>query len=139
MTDAAPLRILLVDDSEDDLFLMKEALDSERICNDVDSVRSGEEALEYLRRPDQKHPSIVLLDINMPRMNGFETLEMIKADPDLRSIPIAMLTTSKSDEDMLRSYHDGACSFISKPLSMESLGRLAKAFSLYWTLVARTP
>ena len=140
MTDqhARALDILLVDDSEDDVFLMKEALVSERILNIVHTASSGEQALAYLRQRSVK-PALVLLDINMPGMTGFDVLKEMKADPRLAALPTVMLTTSQSELDIVRSYSEGACSFITKPLDIQKLREIAESFSLYWTLVARVP
>ena len=81
----------------------------------------------------------MLLDINMPKMNGFEVLQMMKSDPLLRTIPVVMLTTSTRDEDVARSYDGGACSFVSKPVNLEKLKEVIKQFALYWTLVSVVP
>ena len=106
-------------------------------------VHDGEEALAYLRREgrhrDARAPGLVLLDINMPKMNGFEVLRIMKSDPVLRTIPVVMLTTSTRDEDIARSYDGGACSFVSKPVSFEKLKEVIKQFTLYWTLVSVVP
>lgn len=138
-----PVEILLVEDNEDDVILLKESMKDEGLLNVVHVVHDGEEALAYLRRedpyPEATRPGLVLLDINMPRKNGFEVLKELKEDPELRSIPIVMLTTSSRDEDIVRSYSDGACSFITKPVLFDDLRRVVQQFSLYWSLVARLP
>lgn len=111
--------------------------------NVIKAVRDGEEALTYLRRQepyrDVAVPGLILLDINMPKTNGFEVLGAMKADPTLRSLPVVMLTTSDREEDILRSYADGACSYIGKPLDLDHFTKLVKHFELYWTSVARLP
>lgn len=138
-----PIEILLVDDNDDDVVLLEESLKDSKFVNLLHVVRDGEEALAFLRRlpPYQtaSPPGLVLLDINMPKMNGFEVLSAMKADPDLKAIPVVMLTTSTRDEDIVRSYDGGACSFVSKPVSFESLKEVIKQFSLYWSLVAVVP
>ena len=141
MKENAPqaLDILLVDDSEDDILLMREALASERVLNIVHSAQSGQQALDYLRQGEVALPALVLLDINMPGMTGFEVLDEMKAEPELASIPVVMLTTSRNEMDVVRSYSGGACSFITKPIDLSQLQTVAHTFSLYWTLVARTP
>lgn len=140
---AKPIEILLVDDNDDDIVLLEESLKDSKFVNLLHVVHDGEEALAYLRRqsPYQSAtpPGLVLLDINMPKMNGFEVLGAMKADPDLKTIPVVMLTTSTRDEDIVRSYDGGACSFVSKPVSFESLKDVIKQFALYWSLVAVVP
>jgi len=137
------IEILLVDDSDDDVLLLKESFQDSHMVNLVHVVHDGEEAIDYLKRRG-KHasattPGLVLLDINMPRKNGFEVLEEMKADPALRGIPVVMLTTSTRDVDIARSYAKGACSFVSKPVSFEKLKEVIRQFALYWTLVAVVP
>jgi CheY-like chemotaxis protein len=138
-----PIEILLVDDNEDDVVLLEESFRDSKFLNLMQVVNDGEEALAYLRREGQygaaKTPGLVLLDINMPRMNGFEVLRAMKADPLLRTIPVVMLTTSTRDEDIARSYDSGACSFVSKPVNFEKLKEVIKQFTLYWSLVSVVP
>ncbi len=138
-----PIEILLVDDNDDDIVLLTESFADSRFLNILQVVHDGEEALEYLRQEGRYHsakpPGLVLLDINMPRMNGFEVLQAMKSDPILRTLPVVMLTTSTRDEDIARSYAGGACSFVSKPVSFEKLKEVIKQFTLYWTLVSVVP
>lgn len=138
-----PMEILLVEDNEDDIVLEQEALSEAKLVNIMSVVRDGEEALAYLKRQgryhDAKVPGLILLDINMPKKNGFEVLDEIKADPDLRHIPVVMLTTSESERDIVRSYATGACSFITKPMDFDKFGEVIKQFALYWAIVARIP
>ena len=119
-----PVVILMADDDEDDRLLARDALDESRLINDVRFVTDGVELLDYLRRtgaytdPETSpRPSVILLDLNMPRMDGREALEEIKRDPELRRIPIVVMTTSEAEEDILRSYDLGAASFITKPIT----------------------
>ena len=120
-----PIEILLVDDNDDDIILLEESFRDSRFLNLLQVVHDGEEAIEYLRRQGRhrsaKLPGLVLLDINMPKMNGFEVLQVMKADPVLKSIPVVMLTTSTRDEDIARSYDGGACSFVSKPVNLDTV------------------
>lgn len=138
-----PIEILLVDDSDDDVVLLEESLKESKFVNQLHVVRDGEEAIAFLRREGAYHdtvlPGLVLLDINMPRMNGFEVLSAMKGDPLLKTIPVVMLTTSTRDEDVIRSYDGGACSFVSKPVNFEKLKEVIKQFALYWSLVAVVP
>ena len=112
--NAHPMEILLVEDNEDDILLEQEALADVKLVNLMSVVRDGEEAMAYLRRQGQyrhaKLPGLILLDINMPKKNGFEVLKEIKADPELRHIPVVMLTTSDNERDIVKSYAKGACS-----------------------------
>jgi len=138
-----PLELLLVEDNEDDIVIIREAFADARLGNVLNTVRDGEEALAYLRQEgryqDAHRPGLVLLDINMPKKNGFEVLETIKAHPQLRSLPVIMLTTSDREEDIVHSYADGACSYIRKPVDLNQFNEVVKHFELYWTLVSRIP
>jgi len=138
-----PLDILLVDDNDDDILLVRESFEEARLVNIIHVVRDGEEAMKYLRREGKykkaKPPGMVLLDINMPKKNGFEVLEEMKADPHLRQMPVVILTTSDREDDIIKSYSNGACSFITKPVNFDKLKEVARHFSLYWALVAEIP
>ena len=138
-----PMEILLVEDNEDDILLEQEALADAKLINLMHVVRDGEEALSYLRRQgryqDAQRPGLILLDINMPRNNGFEVLNEMKADPALMHIPVIMPTTSESEADVVISYAKGACSFITKPMDFDKFGEVVQQFALYWTLVSRVP
>ena len=140
---AQPVEILLVEDNEDDIVLIQEAFADTRLVNVLSTVRDGEEALAYLRREgrykDAHRPGLVLLDINMPKKNGFEVLESLKADPRLRPLPVIMLTTSDREEDIALSYANGAWSFIRKPVDVAWLKGVVQQFDQYWTLVWRIP
>lgn len=138
-----PLQLLLVEDNEDDIVLIEEAFAEAKLLNVISKVRDGEQALSYLKQEDPfkhvKPPGLVLLDINMPRKNGFEVLQEMKNHPALQSIPVIMLTTSEREDDIARSYMHGACSYIRKPMTLERFVRVVKDFELYWTLVSRVP
>lgn len=142
-TEMPPLDILVVDDNEDDVLLLQESLRDLPAVHIVHAVRDGEEALTYLRREGQYakacRPALVLLDINMPRKNGFEVLAEMKTDPLLRMIPVVMLTTSNRDADILTAYDGGACSFVTKPVDFDRLRLIAEHFVCYWTTVAQVP
>jgi len=137
------LEILLVEDNDDDIFMVEEAFSEAKLINIVSVVKNGEEALAYLRREGQyenaARPGMVLLDINMPKKNGFEVLREMKSDAGLSAIPVVMLTTSEREEDILHSYLGGACTFISKPVDIEKLKQIANRFEIYWALVAKVP
>jgi len=138
-----PIEILLVEDNEDDIILVEEAFAGARMMNVINNVRDGEEALAYLLREgpykNAVRPGLILLDINMPKKNGFEVLEAIKANPQLQPLPVIILTTSEREEDVVRSYVYGACSYIRKPVSLERFIDVVKQFEVYWTLVSRVP
>jgi len=140
---AQSLEILLVEDNEDDILLEQEAIIEAKLINLMYVVRDGEEAMAYLRREGKYQnaqlPGLILLDINMPKKNGFEVLNEIKTDPALMHIPIVMLTTSDSESDIVKSYAKGACSFITKPMDFYKFGEVIQQFALYWALVARVP
>lgn len=141
-----PITLLLADDDADDRLLMQEALEESRLVNDLRFVTDGEELMDYLcRRGDYADPAqspkpgLILLDLNMPRKDGREALEEIKANPALRRIPIVILTTSKAEQDVLRSYDLGVNSFITKPVTFEGLVEVMKAFSRYWLQIVELP
>lgn len=146
MTDQRCLTILLADDDEDDRMLTREALLESRVPNQFHCVGDGLELLRYLRQEDDYRdserypvPSLILMDLNMPRMDGREALREIKADPRLRSIPVIILTTSSAEEDMLRVYDLGAASFITKPVTFDKLVDLMKSMGRYWTEFVALP
>ena len=138
-----PIEILLVEDNEDDVILIEEAFAGARMMNVINNVRDGEAALAYLRQEgpykNAVRPGLILLDINMPKKDGFEVLEAIKANPQLQPLPVIMLTTSDREEDIVRSYVYGACSYIRKPVSLERFIDVVKQFEVYWTLVSLVP
>lgn len=140
---AQPVEILLVEDNEDDVLLEQEAIVEAKLVNLMYVVRDGEEAMAYLRREGKYQnaqlPGLILLDINMPKKNGFEVLKEIKADPAIMHIPIVMLTTSDSESDIVKSYAKGASSFITKPMDFDKFRDVMRQFALYWALVARVP
>ncbi len=141
-----PINILMADDDEDDRLLTLDALKESRVLNNLYCVEDGVELLEYLRREgkfadpkDSPRPSLILLDLNMPRMDGREALQEIKADPALRGIPVVILTTSKEEEDMLRGYDLGCASYITKPVNFEGLVDLMRTLGRYWIEFVELP
>jgi CheY-like chemotaxis protein len=140
------ITILLADDDPDDRQLTRDAFAENRLVNMLHTVEDGEELMEYLRRQgryaDQKNtplPGLILLDLNMPRKDGREALKEIKADPELRRIPIVVLTTSKAEEDILRTYDLGVNSYVTKPVTFKSLVELIKVLGRYWFEVVELP
>lgn len=141
-----PITLLFADDDADDRFLVKEALAESRLVNDLRFVTDGEQLMDYLyhrgeySEPDSAPcPGLILLDLNMPRKDGREALKEIKADPNLRRIPVVILTTSKAEEDILRTYELGVNSFITKPVTFEGLVEIIKALSIYWFQIVELP
>ena len=140
------ITILLADDDPDDRQLTRDAFAENRLANVLNTVDDGEELLEYLQRrgryADQRNeplPGLILLDLNMPRKDGREALKEIKADPELRRIPIVVLTTSKAEEDILRTYDLGVNSYVTKPVTFKSLVELIKVLGRYWFEVVELP
>ena len=138
-----PIEILLVEDNEPDLDLTMEALQSGKLHNRIHIARDGIEALEFLRK-EGKHanaprPHLVLLDLNMPRMDGRETLAEIKRDPNLQSIPVVVLTTSKSEEDIARSYQLQCNCYINKPVDLPQFMHVVRAIEDFWLCVVQLP
>lgn len=141
-----PITILVAEDDADDRMLLKEAFDENRLSNDLRFVENGEELIAYLRREgpfatpgEAPCPGLILLDLNMPRMDGREALRMIKADPLLQRIPIVVLTTSKAEEDVARTYDLGVSSFITKPVTFEGLLKVVRVLNQYWIEIVQLP
>jgi two-component system, response regulator len=141
------MTILMADDDKEDCRLSQEALNDSRLLNEMRFVYDGEELMDYLRGRgeygdggrDAPEPGIILLDLNMPKMDGREALAEIKADPNLRSIPVVVLTTSRAEEDVLRSYDLGANSFITKPVTFAGLVDVMQGLSKYWFEIVALP
>jgi CheY-like chemotaxis protein len=144
--DAMPITILMADDDADDRRLTQEALEEGRLINEVQFVNDGVELLDYLRKegkfapPAVVHrPGLILLDLNMPRKDGRTVLKEIKNDPALRQIPVVVLTTSKADEDIYRSYDLGVNSYIVKPVTFEALVDILQTLEKYWFAIVELP
>lgn len=138
--------ILMADDDADDRDFARIAMRENRLVNDLRFVEDGEELLDYLRRNgryanprDSPRPGLILLDLNMPRKDGREALREIKSDPALKAIPIVVLTTSKAEEDILRSYDLGANCFITKPVTFEGLVEVVKVLDRHWLQIVELP
>ena len=141
-----PITILMADDDADDRALTKEALEEGHLINTIRFVEHGEELIEYLKRTgryappaDAPRPGLILLDLNMPRKDGRAVLKEIKSDPDLRTIPVVVLTTSKADEDVYRSYDLGVNSYIVKPVTFEALVDILQTLEKYWFEIVELP
>ena len=146
MSTSKSIVSLMADDDADDRLLAKDALTECRLANDLYFVENGEELLDYLKRrgkftqmTDSPRPGLILLDLNMPKKDGREALKEIKADPELRKTPVVVLTTSKADTDIGSIYELGANSFISKPVSFDSLVEVMKVLGRYWFEIVELP
>lgn len=141
-----PIVILLADDDEEDRMLACDALTESRLSNEIYCVTDGEDLMDYLHRRGKyvppaaaPRPGIILLDLNMPKKDGREALREIKSDPNLRQIPVVVMTTSKAHEDIFHSYDSGASSFVSKPVTFEGLIDVMKGLGRYWFEIIDLP
>ena len=142
-----PITILICDDDEDDRLLTKQALEDAHVSNTVNFVEDGEQLLDYLYQRGEyagetgkaPRPGLILLDLNMPKMDGREALKVIKGDNTLRDIPIVVLTTSGLDQDIVRSYQLGVISFITKPVTFSGLVEAMNVLGRYWLQIVELP
>ena len=142
--NSKPITILMVDYDPDDRLLVQEAFEENRLINELATVEDGEELMDFLHRRGKFidttiSPGLILLDLNMPRKSGLEALREIKADQKLRRLPVVILTTSKAEEDIIRSYDLGVNSFIVKPVTFEALVELIKEIDKYWFQIVELP
>lgn len=140
------LVILMADDDADDRLLAREAMHESRVLNELYFVEDGVQLLRYLRGDDEfsdrqayPMPGLILLDLNMPKMDGREALAQIKADSGLRRIPVVILTTSKAEVDMMKGYDLGAASYITKPVTFDALVELMRTLGKYWVEFVELP
>jgi CheY-like chemotaxis protein len=138
--------ILIADDDAEDRMLVRDALEENRLTNEVQFVEDGEELIDYLHnrgkftdKEKDPTPGLILLDLNMPRKDGREALKEIKSDEHLRVIPVVVLTTSKAEEDILRTYDLGVSSFITKPVTFVALVDVMKTLTKYWFEIVELP
>ena len=138
-----PIQILLVEDNEGDILLTKEALTEGKIVNDVHVVRDGWEAMQFLKKEEGfEHavtPDLILLDVNLPRLDGHEVLEKIKNDKELKMIPVVMLTTSSSASDILKSYGNHANCYITKPVEIDDFMSTVSGIEDFWISIVQLP
>lgn len=141
-----PIIILYAEDDPEDRMLLEDAWEENRLANKLHFVEDGEELMDYLHRrgkyaelAGELLPGLILLDLNMPKKDGREALTEIKADPNLRRIPIIVLTTSKEEEDVLRTYDMGVSGFVIKPVTFQSLCEMIKGLSTYWFEIVELP
>jgi CheY-like chemotaxis protein len=126
--------VLLVEDDAIDAMTVQRAFRDLKLTNSLAHVTNGEEALDYLRDPDREPPCVILLDLNMPRMNGVEFMRIAKADPNLKRIPIVVLTTSTEDSDVIDSYKLSVAGYIVKPVDYKKFVEAIRTIDLYWTI-----
>jgi len=141
--EARPVEILLVEDNPGDVRLTREALKEGKVRNNLHVVEDGVEAMAFLRRADRYadtvRPDMVLLDLNLPRKGGREVLAEIKTDEDLMRIPVVILTTSKAEEDILRSYNSHANCYITKPVDLDQFIKVVQATENFWFTIVTLP
>ena len=142
-TAARSIDILLVEDNPGDVRLTRELLKESKIGNNLTVLDNGEDALDYLRRgpkyPNATSPDLILLDLNLPRKNGCEVLASIKTDPELRRIPVVVLTSSKAEEDIVKTYELHANCYISKPVGLEQFAAMVRSIDDFWLAIVRLP
>jgi two-component system response regulator len=138
--------ILIAEDDDEDYFLTEKAFQKSKIVNTIVRVKNGVELLDYLQNKNEfndkniyPHPTLILLDLNMPLMDGRTALSEIKKNPDLNHIPVAILTTSKEEEDIVSSYKIGACSFLRKPVKFDNFVNVLLDFQKYWFEIVELP
>ncbi len=138
-----PIEILLVEDSPGDADLAREALETTKVRNTLHVVRDGEEAMAYLRRQGKwanaPRPGLILLDLNLPKMDGRQVLAEIKGDDDLKRIPVVILTISKEEADVLRSYNLHANCYITKPIDLAQFLEVVRSIEEFWLTIVRLP
>ncbi|MFA5500983.1 MAG: response regulator [Candidatus Omnitrophota bacterium] len=139
----SPIEILLVEDNPADVRLTIETLKDEKICNNLHIVNDGEEALQFLRRQgkhsDAQRPDLILLDLNLPKIDGRQVLKEIKTDDNLKVIPVVVLTVSKAEEDVMKSYNLHANCYITKPVDLEQFSKVARAIQDFWLTIVKLP
>jgi two-component system, chemotaxis family, response regulator Rcp1 len=138
-----PIEILLVEDSPGDVRLTREALVEGKVRNNLHVVEDGIEALRFLRRVDEYadavRPDLILLDLNLPKMDGRQVLEKIKADAELRTIPVVILTSSEAEEDICRAYDLHANCYVTKPVDLEQFITVVKSIEMFWFTIVKLP
>lgn len=140
MSSKSLATIVIADDDSDDRLMIEDAFVENRLANPRVYVEDGEQLLDHLRGQGRDgKPALILLDLNMPRLDGRGVLARLKADPELRRIPVVVLTTSKLEEDILRTYDLGVSSFITKPVEFDALVDVVKTLNHYWIELAQLP
>jgi CheY-like chemotaxis protein len=138
-------RILFAEDNPNDLELSMAALEEHNLANEVVAVRNGAEALDYLYRRGnfasraEGHPAVVLLDLKMPKVDGMEVLRRIKSDPAMKAIPVVILTSSREEQDLVKSYELGVNAYVVKPIDFQQLISAVKQLGLFWGVLNEVP
>ncbi len=144
MQSYKPVQLLLVEDNPDDVLITQRALKHSRVANDLHVTRDGQEALDFLFHhgdwdSDTPRPDLILLDVNLPRVNGMEVLQQIRSNPQLSTIPVIMLTASDREEDIVKSYRLGSNTYIQKPVEFEKFLHALEVLGEYWIVIAKLP
>lgn len=143
MSNETPINILLVEDNPGDVRLTLEAFKEGKVNNEISVVNDGVEALAYLRREGRyanaQRPDVILLDLNLPKKDGYEVLAEIKQDPDLKRIPVVILTTSEAERDILQTYYMHANCYIIKPVDLDQFITVVKSIETFWLNVVKLP
>ena len=144
MKTIKPAQVLLVEDNPDDVLITRRALERSRVANELHVVRDGQEAMDFIFRkgafgPNTPRPDLILLDVNLPKVNGMEVLSHIRANTETSFIPVIMLTASNREEDVVRSYRLGANTYIQKPVEFEQFLHALDVLGQYWTVIATLP
>jgi two-component system response regulator len=142
-TKATPIQVLLVEDNPGDVRLTREALKEEKVWNNLHVVEDGEAAIAFTKQTGQyanaPRPDIILLDLNLPKKDGREVLAVLKADENLKRIPVVILTSSKAEEDILKAYNLNANCYITKPVDFEQFIRVVRAIEEFWLTIVKLP
>ena len=138
-TDSQPIVVLLVEDDPGDVVLIQEAFEHNKVRNRLHVVGDGVEAMRFLRDGGGERPDLILLDLNLPRKDGREVLAEVKGDPELRSIPVVVLTTSKAEEDILRSYDLHANAYVTKPVDFNRFIEVVRQIDEFFVTVVKLP
>ncbi len=138
-----PIKILMIEDNLGDVRLTQEILKEARVRNILSFVKDGDDAMDYLHKTgkfsDAVRPDLILLDLNLPKVNGLDVLVNIKSDPDLRAIPVVILTTSEAETDILTGYQRYANAYITKPVGLDQFNQIIQAFEGFWLETVRLP
>lgn len=141
-----PITILLVEDNPDHVLIIRRGLQANKVTNEIKVAKDGQEAMDYLLKQGEysqdggaPRPGLILLDIKLPKLDGFEVLQRIKQNPSLKSIPVVMLTSSDQEVDIAKSYLEGANSYVSKPMQFSEFIKKVRELELYWVLVNKLP
>jgi CheY-like chemotaxis protein len=143
LTPNKPIDILLIEDNPGDVRLVVESLKDSKVRNSMSVVEDGEAAMSFLRRDgqyaDAMRPDLILLDLNLPKKNGREVLAEFKADPDLKRIPVVVITSSSADEDVMAAYNNSANCYVTKPVDLKRFVKVVKTIEEFWLKTARLP